>query len=539
MDPITTIFVDLGDTLGVPVLSHKGQLQRFDPFEFSKPVLMHLRERGSRLGVISNTGDEPGTRVNEILRDAGLIEYFEVALLIYSKDIGLKKDSPRIFKYAAQGAGLGGATRQCLFVGEDARERGYAMDAGLRVCPHPLLVEEVLAGEALRYARIEVPTEKQHEPWREALKKLPLVPLHIEGTGGLIIYAVTSQRTASVLMNAQFRVTLLGDADAPLRTELYMLRDDEAHTAGFLDTRGETPKLFAQAATARTVLQSESGKILVALPPEVSLESIHFEHAQHGHTLRLMPDPALLDPLPKAPSFARMARMPGFAAAEPLISDEELATWTMLSSDKILSWVKRYSGQEPLQPGTAERLMSRHMAHPDNARSVAALSHEIHDLGQGRLQVRLHQFTHQGITLHNVVAALAGESSELVLITAHLDSTAISSHPFDPASDVAPGADDDMSGVAAVLAIAERFLALAGAATPHRTVQFVLFNDEENGLVGSKAYARQLRTAGAQVAGVFQMDMIGYNRVDPRTWEVHVGFSPAPETEARSFLWQS
>jgi hypothetical protein len=534
MEPISVIFFDLGDTLGVPIFSHEGRLERFEPFGFVKPVLESLRSQGLRLGVISNTGEESGVRVNELLRNVGLIEPFEAALLVYSKDVGLKKDSPQIFRYAAALAGLGDATQQCLFVGEDARERGYALDAGMRVCPHPLLISEVLSGQALRYARIEVPAAKQYEPWREDLQRRAIVPLHVEGPGGFIVYILTSQRVVAELMNAQFVVTLLGEPDTPLRTELYLLRDDEAHTTGFLDVRGETPKLFANEATARAVLRSEAGKILVALPPEVTLESIHFEHAQHGHTLRLMPDPHLLDAPPGPPELSMLSSTTADAAVGPILSQDELATWSVLNGEAILDRVKRYSGQESLQLGSSDRVFSRHVAHPGNARAVAALSSEVHILGQGRLQVRLHQFSHQGLSLHNIVAELPGQSPELVLVTAHLDSTAISSHPFDPPSDPAPGADDDMSGVAAVLAIADRFLALSASVPAARTVQFVLFNDEENGLVGSKAYARQLRSAGTKVVGVFQMDMIGYNRALPREWEIHVGFSPSDETEARS-----
>jgi hypothetical protein len=33
-----------------------------------------------------------------------------------------------------------------LFVGEDEMECGFAIDAGLQACPHPLLVNEVLDG---------------------------------------------------------------------------------------------------------------------------------------------------------------------------------------------------------------------------------------------------------------------------------------------------------------------------------------------------------------------------------------------------------
>ena len=531
MNSIDRIFFDLGDTLGVPILSIDRQLDRFDPFEFAGPLLADLRDRSLRLGVISNTGDESGTRVNQVLEQAGLLDYFDPALLVYSKDAGLKKDSPNIFRHAAEIAGLESRPEQCLFVGEDAHERSHALAAGWRVCPHPLLVGEVLEGEELRYARVEVPAARKNEPWRQSLSSFPLVPLHVDGPDGLVIYVIASQRTVAKLMNAQFRVTLVGEAGAPLRTELYLLRDDEARTTGFMNMRGETPKLFAHADTARTILESEAGRILVALPPEVSLDDIHFENARHGHTLRLMPDPHLLELPAGAPGLTAFARaeMPSL---ESLLTDEEAYAWSVLTPETILDRVKRFTGQEPLQIGGADLIRSRHVAHPDNATAVAALARELRDLAPDRMSVRLHQFSHQNLTLHNVVAELSGQSSELVLVTAHLDSIA---RPGNPASDPAPGADDDMSGVAGVLAIAERFIALSAADGPlARTVQFVLFNDEENGLVGSKAYARQLSAAGAQIAGMFQMDMIGFNQAEPRTWELHVGFSPSPETEARS-----
>ena len=530
MNPTGCIFFDLGDTLGVPILSIDRKLERFDPFEFIHEVLADLRRKPLRLGVISNTGDESGTRVNEVLNQAGLLDFFDPALLVYSKEIGLQKDSPKVFHHAAKIAGLERRPEQCLFVGEDAYERGHALAAGWRVCPHPLLVGEVLEGEELRFARVEVPAARKSEPWRQALGGFPLVPLQIDGPDGLVIYVVTSQRSIAKLMNAQFRVTPVGELGAPLRTELYLLRDDEAKTTGFMNTQGEAPSLFARADTMRTVLESGTGWILVALPPEVSLDSIHFENARHGHTLRLMPDPHLLD-LPKGAPI-QAAPQAAHLPLESLLTDEEAAAWLALTPGSILDRVKRFTGQEPLQVGGTDFIRSRHVAHPGNAAAVAALGRELRDLAPERLSVRLHQFSHQNLTLHNIVAELSGQSSELVLVTAHLDSIA---RPGNPMTDPAPGADDDMSGVAAVLAIAERFIALSSADAPlAHTVQFVLFNDEENGLVGSKAYARQLSAAGARIAGMFQMDMIGFNQAEPRTWELHVGFSPSPETETRS-----
>ena len=56
-----------------------------------------------------------------------------------------------------------------------------------------------------------------------------------------------------------------------------------------------------------------------------------------------------------------------------------------------------------------------------------------------------------------------------------------------PSTDPAPGRDDNGSGLAAVLTLAQHFRRLAGKLT--HTVRFCFFNAEEAGLVGSKAYA--------------------------------------------------
>ena len=61
-----------------------------------------------------------------------------------------------------------------------------------------------------------------------------------------------------------------------------------------------------------------------------------------------------------------------------------------------------------------------------------------------------------------------------------------------------------------------------------------MFNAEEQGLVGSAAYARAQAAMAAPIVGVFQMDMIGYNVDPPRSWEVHAGFSASSDVQARS-----
>jgi Zn-dependent M28 family amino/carboxypeptidase len=126
----------------------------------------------------------------------------------------------------------------------------------------------------------------------------------------------------------------------------------------------------------------------------------------------------------------------------------------------------------------------------------------------------------------------------MVLVTAHLDSTAASTGGvYHPSSDPAPGADDDASGLSAVLAIADVIAKLRPTRVPKRTIRFVLFNAEEHGLVGSKAYARNQAAQGAQISAVFQMDMIGFrgtHNTPPRNYEVHAGFPDNPDVETRS-----
>jgi Zn-dependent M28 family amino/carboxypeptidase len=137
--------------------------------------------------------------------------------------------------------------------------------------------------------------------------------------------------------------------------------------------------------------------------------------------------------------------------------------------------------------------------------------------------------------LENVEAEFPGTVDGLVLVTAHMDSTGARQLGYQPAQDSAPGADDDASGIAGVLSAAEAIGALdATLDAPRRTVRFVLFNAEEHGLVGSSAYARDEADFGTPIVAVFQMDMIGYDVLPERTFELHAGFTPSRVVQQRS-----
>jgi leucyl aminopeptidase len=142
---IAAVFFDLGDTLGTPVISAPPvHLSGFNVFSFAPVLLQLLRDRGLRLGIISNTGPDGHDRVNPVLEQAGLLGFFEPELCIYSKDVGHTKAETAIFAIAVDRAGLSQEPQRCLFVGEDQSERNVARTAGMRVSPDPQAVPAML-----------------------------------------------------------------------------------------------------------------------------------------------------------------------------------------------------------------------------------------------------------------------------------------------------------------------------------------------------------------------------------------------------------
>lgn len=118
-----------------------------------------------------------------------------------------------------------------------------------------------------------------------------------------------------------------------------------------------------------------------------------------------------------------------------------------------------------------------------------------------------------GGTGRNVIAALDGADDvlkrEWVVIGAHYDhlgegGSLSSLAPGDQA--IHNGADDNASGVAAMLKVAERLV--AGARSP-RSVLFIAFSGEESGLLGSKHFAANSTIAPGVMTAMINMDMVG------------------------------
>ena len=114
---------------------------------------------------------------------------------------------------------------------------------------------------------------------------------------------------------------------------------------------------------------------------------------------------------------------------------------------------------------------------------------------------------YRSMALSNVLAVLPGKKTdEFVVVGAHLDHEGVYN---DVAGDkIYNGADDNASGVSAVLQIARAF-ALSGV-QPERNVVFAFWDGEEIGLLGSK-YFVQTCPFIPQIKGYLNFDMIGRN----------------------------
>lgn len=208
-------------------------------------------------------------------------------------------------------------------------------------------------------------------------------------------------------------------------------------------------------------------------------------------------------------------------------------------SEAPRTWLDVPALINPIQMETDIRrysdLGSRHINHRSkgNTQAVDMLLSDLQSIGSGRLRVRPRPFTLDGGTLQNVEATLDQSGLDgVVLVTAHLDSTADREPGFQPRLDPAPGADDNASGIAGVLAAARAILTL-DQATAHREIRFVLFNAEEHEQAGSEQYAKEEKEALTDIIAVLNMDMIGFRGPGGKTFEVHAGFqNPVVEQKA-------
>ncbi len=145
--------------------------------------------------------------------------------------------------------------------------------------------------------------------------------------------------------------------------------------------------------------------------------------------------------------------------------------------------------------GLPYTIVSRHNNHPDNLKASQFILERFQSYG---LTARYMTYRSTGI---NVLATKTGTKypNRQYIICAHYDDM--------PSGALAPGADDNASGTCAVMEAAR----LLAPFSFDYTIIFIAFDEEEQGLIGSHAYADTAFNRGDSIMGVLNLDMIAWD----------------------------
>ena len=192
----------------------------------------------------------------------------------------------------------------------------------------------------------------------------------------------------------------------------------------------------------------------------------------------------------------------GFLASDELAGREAGSPAGAVAA-RYLETQLRLSGIDPLLPGgyrqpfealrCEKQLKGRWEVHPDSL-------------------VRLRSVIHQRRSMQNILGMIPGEKpSEYVIIGAHFDH--LGTDALTEGDAIYNGADDNASGVSAVLQIARAFI--ASGQQPERNVVFAFWDGEELGLLGSRHFVQSWPEM-KNVKGYLNFDMIGRDKYPDR-----------------------
>ena len=118
------------------------------------------------------------------------------------------------------------------------------------------------------------------------------------------------------------------------------------------------------------------------------------------------------------------------------------------------------------------------------------------------------------IAIRNVVGLVPAsiETDEYIVIGAHYDHLGKLGHT------IYPGADDNASGVAALLSIARMFVAMrTDGHGPRKNLLFVAFDGKELDMAGSRYFVQHLPFPKSRITAMVNLDMLGTDLVPPRS----------------------
>jgi len=187
--------------------------------------------------------------------------------------------------------------------------------------------------------------------------------------------------------------------------------------------------------------------------------------------------------------------------------------------DTLKSNIRILTGEIPVNiDGIQHTIKTRHSRHPENELAEQFIYNKLNSYG---LEVIEHSY---GSLLKNIYAVQNGkDNNQTIIISAHFDSCGNYSCDTDSAF-VAPGADDNASGVSATLECAR---IISKYLTNYKII-YAFWDAEEQGLIGSKYYATN---NNENIIAVINLDMIGWDSNNDGLIEIH-----AKDTTASNFI---
>lgn len=177
-----------------------------------------------------------------------------------------------------------------------------------------------------------------------------------------------------------------------------------------------------------------------------------------------------------------------------------------INVDSALYFNKELSGAVPTTiGGQPYTIQSRHKNSAGNDMAMQYIQQKLNSYG---LTTSIQTFSSTGKNVYGVKTGTEFPNKKYI-ICAHFDDM--------PSGSIAPGADDNGSGTACVIEAAR---VLKNYTFPY-TIIFALWDEEEQGLVGSAYYATQAASAGDSILGVINLDMIGWDSNNDNKVRIH------------------
>ncbi len=338
-----------------------------------------------------------------------------------------------------------------------------------------------------------------------ALSQLPVgLRLHARLGEGSRFVASVDESALAQLTAAGIPSQLL---DRPTGQEAYY----------FVDARA--PGALAASAARGSVLHQDETLLLVRVPRAQEQAFVEALPTQGIPISLLTPQRLALEEESQAVQEAASA-----PAQEP---DPFVASLLpQLTQADLEALIRQISGETPVELDGSQVTLNTRYTFSGRVRDAERFVYQYY--ANRGMDVSYVNWTYGNYSGRNVVAELPGTQNpeRIWVIGGHLDD--ISDAPYS----LAPGADDNATGTAATLLIAE----ILRAHRPQETIRFVHFTGEEQGQWGSKVYAAALKAAGEQIQGYIDLDMIGWDGDGDQVVELHTGTGSGSNALGTAFI---